>query len=261
MDSNTVAKIGLYVQIGLFCIQIPTLIALIVYVAKTWEMASATRKSAEIAENTILEMREARDQEIAPYVVAYFDVIPEQDLIYLVIKNIGKSMATDIRLEFSPPLEESSECKYYRKVMEVLANNSISSIPPGYEIRTILHSFGGYLKSRHPLRYEITVSYYGGISSTQRTVHYTLNLTPYMSVTFVRQTGLKDIERQLANLVSSGKKVAETLRRQLANSEYGDGELEAKNVPELPDIEDSQETEKLTEKESDDTYLSSKEAD
>ena len=56
-------------------IQSLTFIALVFYVAKTWEMASATRESAKLSENTLQEMRDARDQEIAPYVIAYFDVI------------------------------------------------------------------------------------------------------------------------------------------------------------------------------------------
>ena len=71
-------------------VQVATLIAVIVYVYKTWElatatkglatttqdMASATRHAAGIAEKTLGEMQEMRDQETAPYVIAYFDAPP-----------------------------------------------------------------------------------------------------------------------------------------------------------------------------------------
>ncbi|RJS85980.1 hypothetical protein CW713_00895 [Methanophagales archaeon] len=55
------------VDIILAIVQIGTLIALIIYVIKTWQMASASKKSTEISEEILKEMKESRDQEIAPY--------------------------------------------------------------------------------------------------------------------------------------------------------------------------------------------------
>jgi hypothetical protein len=105
MNTENITMWTFYIQIALLIIQIPTLIALIVYVIKTWEMATATRKAAEAAQSTLLEMREARDQETAPYVIAYFDVPNDTRSLDLVIKNIGKSMATNVTVSFDPQLK------------------------------------------------------------------------------------------------------------------------------------------------------------
>src|SRR6266487_841766 len=88
-------------------VQIISLIFLIIYVIKTWEMASATRKAAEATENSVSEMRDARDQETAPYVILFFDVPTGSDLIYIVIKNIGYSVATHIKIDLTPSLRSN----------------------------------------------------------------------------------------------------------------------------------------------------------
>jgi hypothetical protein len=85
------------IDIILAIVQIATLIALIIYVIKTWQMASATNKYAKTSENTLQEMKDSRDQEIAPYVIAYFDVPYGQKFIFLIIKNIGLSVAKNVK--------------------------------------------------------------------------------------------------------------------------------------------------------------------
>jgi hypothetical protein len=59
-------------------VQVITLIVVIVYTIYTAKMTSAAKASAEAANQTINEMKEARDQENAPYVVVYFDVPPNE---------------------------------------------------------------------------------------------------------------------------------------------------------------------------------------
>src|SRR4030067_1278439 len=160
MGNNAIEIAGFIVQTVLLFIEIPTRIPRIVYVIKTGEMASATRKSAEIAESTLREMRDSRDQEIAPYVVTYFDVIVDKNLIYFVIKNIGKSMAVNVKLEFDPPLPHG---KISSNIERVLINGGIPSLPPSYEIRTIFDVFTEYVRSGSQLKYILTTTYYGGI--------------------------------------------------------------------------------------------------
>lgn len=172
MSSEQVAVASLYAQISLLIIQIPTLIALIVYVIKTWEMASAARKSTEIAEKTLQEMKDARDEEIAPYVVAYLDVPDSDRQLYLIIKNTGKSMATDVKVTFDPPLQTP----YPEMLERVLPKDGIPSLPPNYEIRTVIASFPKY-KLSGPMVYNVNLVYYGGISNKPRTAKYVLDLS------------------------------------------------------------------------------------
>jgi hypothetical protein len=212
MSDSTIAILGLVIQIALLCVQIPTLIALIVYVVKTWEMASAARKSAEVAEKTVLEMREARDQESAPYVIAYFDIHPGKNLIYLVVKNIGRSMATNVKLHFDPPLLGNDISKQWK---DFLTENIIPSMPPNYEIRTILGAFLDYLRPECPICYSVTVSYYGGVSTELRNSQYKLDLSPFRGIAFTQEYDTGDIVKRMEKLVAVQIKVAEATQRLL----------------------------------------------
>jgi hypothetical protein len=118
----------------LFVVQVLSLAFLIIYVIKTWHMASATRKAAEATERSVSELREARDQETAPFVIAYFDIPAGTRLLYLTVKNIGRSIATRVRLEFSPPLCASGSVRLDNLS---LIKDGIESMPPGYELKCV----------------------------------------------------------------------------------------------------------------------------
>lgn len=122
-----------------------SLIFLIIYVVKTWQMASATRRAAEATRETVEEMREGRDLETAPNVVVYFDIPTGEQLIYLVVKNLGKSVATNVRLHFVPPLQTSD-----RQFLENTSflTEGITSMPPNYELRTLVGSTMKYFGNR-----------------------------------------------------------------------------------------------------------------
>ena len=85
---------------GLFVIQFLGLIFLAIYVWKTWQMASSTKDSVKTSEKMIEEMKEARDQETAPYVVPYFNI--SQHMMSFGIKNIGNTVAKNIRINIEP---------------------------------------------------------------------------------------------------------------------------------------------------------------
>ena len=173
-------------------------------------MASATRKSAEIAESTLREMRDSQDQEVAPYVVTYFDVIVDKNLIYFVIKNIGKSMAVNIKLEFDPPLPHG---KISSNIERVLINGGIPSLPPSHEIRTIFDVFTEYIRSGSPFKYILTSTYYGGLSPVQRKATYSQDISSYRGVTFVHEANTGDIVTQLKKIVNANRQINSALQR------------------------------------------------
>ena len=53
-------------EIIMFVIQLLSLVALVMYVIKTAEMAEGTRQSAQAMDRSVAEMVEDRDQQIAP---------------------------------------------------------------------------------------------------------------------------------------------------------------------------------------------------
>src|SRR5690348_8701534 len=127
-----------------------TLVAIALYTWKTWHMADATRQSAVAAQQTVAEMREARDQESRPYVLCGFET-GEEGLVYFYVRNLGKTVATDVRLVIEPPLSTS------RGPFTDLAfvRDSVTSLVPGQEIRTLFDSGLGLFdeKLNIPLRY------------------------------------------------------------------------------------------------------------
>lgn len=197
-NNSTIEIVSLVVQSFLLCIQIPTLVALIVYVIKTWEMASATRASTKIAEQTLQEMKDARDQEIAPYVFAYFDVMVAENRIDFVIKNVGKSIATDVQIEFDPPLKASLPSLLGAPTTEelmtkLMPDGKIHLIPPEHEIRTVFSSYTNYreglpqFKGGLPEKYKISVTYHGGINLAPKRADYTSDIGMYEGVSFIKK--------------------------------------------------------------------------
>lgn len=194
-------------------VQVLTLIAVIIYVKKTWDIASATKRSTIATEHMLREMKESRVQEMSPYVVVYFDIPHDSYYIYLVIKNIGKSIAKDVKLIFTPALQNTRESN----LGEIsILKSPIASIPPGYEIRTIIDIGSSYFRNSNlPLSHKVQVTFGGGLEDKVQKFDYSIDLSVFKDLTFARRKGLpelaesvekisqtySDIERQLENIL------------------------------------------------------------
>ncbi len=213
----------------LFWIQVFTLIALIIYVAKTWEMASATRKAAEATERSVAEMKEARDQQTRPYVIAYFTIKEGTGLIYLVLKNIGQSVARNVRFSFDPPLKTSNETINQMLAKMSFVTEGIQSMPPGYELKTFFDSTVSYLNNEElPQKYNVRISYYGGIRPEQRIDEYVLDISAFWGLSYTRETTMKDlvkrteaIGKELSRIRQNIRQIAQTME---GEDENGNGE-------------------------------------
>lgn len=193
-------------QTILFFVQIASLVFLIVYVIKTWEMASATRKAAEATEKSVTEIRETRDQETAPFVIAYFDVQTESSLIYLVVKNIGRTVATQVKLTFTPSLRSSNDNRLLGEVGFI--KNGIESMPPNYEIRTLVDSSVAYFgKKEIPLKYDVEITCYGGLESKKRVTNLQLDLSANKGISYVRNKTMDNLVDEVEKLVKESREI------------------------------------------------------
>jgi hypothetical protein len=198
----------------LILIQIITLIALVVYVIKTWhiasateraagvteQMAQATKKSTELSEGMLTEMRDARDAESAPYIVAYIDIpYDKAGLLYFVLKNVGRSVAHDIRMEFDPPLVNTLKIGIDKMPM---FTNGIGSLPPGHELKTFFDGGISYFAAGLPKYYKVRISYTGGMKSGRRTIDTQIDLGAFENLHY-------GVEKSFTNLVEQVEKVAE----------------------------------------------------
>jgi hypothetical protein len=140
----------------LFAAQILTLIALVVYVWKTWEMASATREAAEASARAVKETAEARLEAMAPRMLIYFGS-EEFHWAEVVLENCGHGTAIDLSITFDPPLKASQT--------EWNANRFFETIKPVFPSRyRMVHSFDvwtSYLASNAPRQYSVRLSYKG----------------------------------------------------------------------------------------------------
>lgn len=207
-------------QTILFFVQILSLIFLIIYVIKTWEMASATRKAAEATEKSVLEMRETRDQETAPYIVVYFDIPIGSGLIYLVVKNIGHTVATQVKLTFTPPLCTSDNNPPLAEMNFI--KNGIGAMPPNYEIRTLFDSSTDYFgNDKLPLEYNVNISYYGGIESKQRVIEQPLDLSANKGILYVRHKNMDNLVSEIEKLVKESQTIRSATNNIASSLEQG----------------------------------------
>lgn len=169
-------------------VQGASLIALVVYVIKTVHIASAARKSINVSEATLAEMKEAHDQEHSPRIVVYFRILTDQDNpkrqeVLLIVKNFGKSIATNIKLDFSTPIND----RFGDNVQDMsFVKNGIEMMIPGQEIETVLDKLSSYFKngSNKPLTYDVTVSYHGELKRHYRTDKQILDLSVFKGLKY-----------------------------------------------------------------------------
>ena len=200
-------------------IQTLTLIALIVYVIKTWHIASATKESAKVSQDMLEEMKIARDNESAPNIVVYFDMPAGNWLIYLIVKNIGKSVANNVKLEFEPKLKTSRG----ENINDIpLIKNGISSIPPSHEIKTIFDTTIDYINNDElPLNYSAKISYSGGIHDEVRLSEQILDLSVYKGLSFIDKKGMHELVKEIESIGKNNKKISSFLEKIYTNLSKG----------------------------------------
>lgn len=173
-------------------INLLTLIYLHIYTEKTYNIAQSTRRTAEQAAATakvteqsfdlsakiLDQMRETRDTQTSPYVFAYFDQGNNDDdatKIFLVIKNVGRGVARNVRVSFEPELQNDGA---YSLAHIKQITNRIPALPPGGEVA---HAFAftiKYFNAAPPLpkKYNIRITYHGGMKSGERIIAQTISL-------------------------------------------------------------------------------------
>jgi hypothetical protein len=178
----------------IFFVQVLSLIFLIIYVWKTWQMASATSASVKASERMLTEIKDTRDQESAPYVIPYIDI--DNYMMFFGIKNIGKTVAKDIRLHIEP---EFKSTLLGDKVKELhLIKNGVSSLSPGQSIYTIFDVSNKYFsRADFPIKYSIKITYEGGIRKDQREHEQVLDLLVYKELIQVEEKRITDVVDEL----------------------------------------------------------------
>lgn len=195
----------------MFVIQLLSLIALVVYVIKTAEVAQGTWKSAQAMDRSVAEMVEDRDQQIAPYVVVFFDHQTDSPIFDLVIKNTGRTAARDVEVTFEPPLQTS--LKNYDIEQLAFIHQVIPTLPPEYEIRASVDVIDNALKSvTLPKQYRVKVTYSGGIKAEKREADYILDLNIFNGILETHTRSLTDLTKAVEEISDKLDELAKITR-------------------------------------------------
>ncbi len=195
---------------------------------KTWHIASATRDSAKASERMVEEMRTAREEEVAPYIIAYFDVPHGSSTTYLVIKNVGKTAARDVRMQFDPPLANSDGTSLQDIPM---IKHGIPSFPPAYEIRTFFDTGYSYFQHEElPMAYTASITYRGGLDDQLHQATYVLDLSVYKGLSWLQEKGIRQLVDETKRLSDSARDSKRILERISERLDLG---IQAKNTGSL----------------------------
>lgn len=194
----------------LVIVQIATLIALIVYVWKTWQMASATRKASEAAQNTVNEMKTSREAEYRPYVVAYFELV-RHNIILFTVKNNGHSQAREISVIFEPEIKATNGDKIRRILSSSFGDFSLQ---PQQLLQTYVDQISRYLNNdQFPSSYKIIVQYKSGDSSQRYEDVYYLDLGVYKGLLVLDDKDIPALVDELRHIKEKTNLVAASLKR------------------------------------------------
>ena len=193
-------------------VQVCSLLALIMYVVKTAEMARETKKSAAATEKSIEEMVEDRNMEFAPYVVVYFDAQTDSPIFDLVITNTGKTIANNVKVEFTPPLQTS--LKNYKLDELSMLHQVIPAIPPGFELRTSFDRLETRLGSSNlPRLYQVKVTFSGGLNDRLREINYLLDLNMFHGIWESHKSSLTDLTHAVEDIPRNLSVISDELKK------------------------------------------------
>jgi hypothetical protein len=178
---------------------IGALVALILYVRKTSEIAesseastkalkkttAASLNSAELSRQVLAEMKETRSLLTASLVVAYFERGTGERVTYLffILENVGKGVARDVKFSFSPELW-SHDIESVERIKEL--SKGVDSLPPNYRLKNLFGRAGYYidveggtgegLNADAPRQFEVTVDFQDAVTDEPHSEKYFLDL-------------------------------------------------------------------------------------
>ena len=127
LDVGTVPNWTDVAQVALVALQLAVIAVAAVY----------AKRQVDEAKRQVAEAKTLREEQARPFVVVDFDV--QDTLIFLVISNLGASLARDVRFDIAPTL--SSTISDHPPAALKVFSKGISTLAPGKTIRTLFDSF------------------------------------------------------------------------------------------------------------------------
>lgn len=169
--------------------------------------------AASIAFWQVLEARRIRKEQAQPYVVVSLETDPSSPhLIYLVVKNLGKTVARNIKIKFQPTIVSSldREGSAPRITDWVAINEAIPTLAPNQSMRTLIDSaFNRFADDAPPAMKEkvlATVTYFGDRKADRPYKYeYDLDFKVFYGAHYVGRKNLDHLVKAMEGINASVK--------------------------------------------------------
>jgi hypothetical protein len=172
--------------------------------------------AAVIAFRQVREARGLREAQARPFVVVDFEADRQTQAIYIVISNVGSTMARDVRLTFTPSLTSSLDANPNIVPPRDLKplSEGIASLPPGKRIQVMLDMFTQRAAESYPDAYEVNVRFRAPALDRNLSDDTVLDLGVYRNVLHPNRNDLHDVHARLKELVAAVKSLQGSLTEQ-----------------------------------------------
>lgn len=178
------------------------------------------------------EAKELREAQTRPFVVIDLDT-SAHTLFDLVVRNIGPTLARDVRFGFDPPIKSTDDDLDPNKIK--MFREGISTLAPGKELRTLFERGPARHKSDLPDTYQVTVSYKDQTGTRKYEEQIDLNFGLFWDRLTVSRRGVHDLYKQLEVIAKEMRKWRPNLGRGLLAVTTAD--VEKRNTEALKQLE------------------------
>lgn len=136
--------------------------------------------AARAAFRQVREARALREEQARPFVVVDFALNPTTSFFFdIVVKNIGATLASNVKITFDPPIASTLDSSEQPIGEWSWFHEGFPSIPPGKEYRAMFDTAPDRLERTDlPRRYDVTVEF-DGPSGRETPLKQTLDLDVY----------------------------------------------------------------------------------
>lgn len=178
--------------------------------------AWATLKILRANEAMVSTMRDQQNAAMRPYIVVSTSVRTGTQLLYLSIKNVGKTAALGLKLSLDKSFYQLGEMREERNIANSAAfSRVIDSLPPDGQLLFLLGNGPTLYSSSNteeisPLLFQVTAKYMSGSESISETS--TVDLRPYINTDVPHDPIVEELGKLREEFVKLSKSL-QTLNR------------------------------------------------
>lgn len=153
--------------------------------------------AALVAWSQAREARRLREDQSRPFVVLDVDFMGSS-LLFLFVKNIGTSLARDVRIAVDPPLTTSLD--FDMGAIKMLGDDGIPTLAPGKELRTLFDMGFRRHEAGLPLLYSVTITYTDDRGERKFSEATFLDIEQYTHMRFVDRKDIHNVYKAMEKM-------------------------------------------------------------